>query len=405
VATIFIRCSSCDQGMSIGDDRAGRKIKCVKCGESLLVPPTATNKSLFDTEEYKPDTADGAGPAKPTRHPAEPKRPPHRLREEDVIDRHKEDKSVSRRLRRAQPPRKDDADEDRDHNKTGTPPPGASHVDGERQRRKRISRKKAKGGRVRFGLLLLLVAMGTGIALNVVSMFVFRLMASPSSFMTFVHVNTIVALGVSALQIAGYAFCLSAPEKQNARKLALAALVLACLTAMAEVASYVELRRELGTLTDPDIYDPEKIAEQIKSGEAEKMLERISEQTERLQRWLSHITLLAALSQILRYAQMIVVPLLFRSLAAVAKANATAENCLKLLYLSAGVAATGIVMHIMLQLAFRGHVSLLLYVASPIGWIMGLLGLGYTVLTILVVLDLRNAIGDEIGRKGSAFGS
>src|SRR5207302_9183710 len=35
---IAFRCSSCNQGLKIGTDKAGRKIKCSKCGTILTVP-------------------------------------------------------------------------------------------------------------------------------------------------------------------------------------------------------------------------------------------------------------------------------------------------------------------------------------------------------------------------------
>src|SRR4029077_3733863 len=35
---ISFRCTSCNQGLKVGADKAGRKIKCTKCGTPLTIP-------------------------------------------------------------------------------------------------------------------------------------------------------------------------------------------------------------------------------------------------------------------------------------------------------------------------------------------------------------------------------
>jgi ribosomal protein S27E len=42
MAFISFRCTSCNQGLKIGPDKAGRKIKCSKCGTVLVVPHAGT---------------------------------------------------------------------------------------------------------------------------------------------------------------------------------------------------------------------------------------------------------------------------------------------------------------------------------------------------------------------------
>jgi hypothetical protein len=41
---ITFRCSSCKQGLKVGADKAGRKIKCTKCGTPLTIPAASPNE-------------------------------------------------------------------------------------------------------------------------------------------------------------------------------------------------------------------------------------------------------------------------------------------------------------------------------------------------------------------------
>jgi hypothetical protein len=79
MATITFRCSSCQQALKVGADKAGKKAKCTKCGTALTVPaadepapaaPPAPNKldedddgpltyALKDQEEKKPQEEEG----------------------------------------------------------------------------------------------------------------------------------------------------------------------------------------------------------------------------------------------------------------------------------------------------------------------------------------------------------
>jgi hypothetical protein len=54
---ITFRCSSCNQGLKVPADKAGRRVKCTKCGTSLTVPATS-----------QAGTVPGAKPAAPRKH-------------------------------------------------------------------------------------------------------------------------------------------------------------------------------------------------------------------------------------------------------------------------------------------------------------------------------------------------
>jgi hypothetical protein len=126
---ITFRCTSCKQGLKVGADKAGRKVKCTKCGTALTVPdPSApkpapkpsTAKGLLDEDEdsggiYGVEGLDTnpkpAAPAAPARsEQVEDQRPSRRRRfrdeddeeedeDEDEETQEEKDEALLRRLR------------------------------------------------------------------------------------------------------------------------------------------------------------------------------------------------------------------------------------------------------------------------------------------------------------------
>ncbi len=54
MAVITFRCSSCNQGLKVGADKAGRKIKCSKCGTTLTIPAATSPPSPAEVAAPEP---------------------------------------------------------------------------------------------------------------------------------------------------------------------------------------------------------------------------------------------------------------------------------------------------------------------------------------------------------------
>jgi predicted RNA-binding Zn-ribbon protein involved in translation (DUF1610 family) len=78
MALISFRCTSCNQGLKVGADKAGRKIKCTKCGTVLIVPSS-------DSEEAKTAGASAAA-ARSTTPGLAPEEPKKKVVEEEEND-------------------------------------------------------------------------------------------------------------------------------------------------------------------------------------------------------------------------------------------------------------------------------------------------------------------------------
>ena len=51
---ITFRCTGCQQGLKIGADKAGRTVKCSKCGTVLTVPTTVNKAPAGDARPTAP---------------------------------------------------------------------------------------------------------------------------------------------------------------------------------------------------------------------------------------------------------------------------------------------------------------------------------------------------------------
>src|ERR1700704_6395879 len=80
---ISFRCTSCNQGMKVGADKAGRRIKCTKCGTPLTIPspqkeaPPPPMEEEDDKKGYSIATApDEAEPEAKAKKESKVKAPP-----------------------------------------------------------------------------------------------------------------------------------------------------------------------------------------------------------------------------------------------------------------------------------------------------------------------------------------
>ena len=73
---IRFSCPTCHVVLAVPDDQAGRKGPGPKCGQRLLVPPTALNKTVLGKPLVIPPAEKGAGDAFSFNEPAPPQAPP-----------------------------------------------------------------------------------------------------------------------------------------------------------------------------------------------------------------------------------------------------------------------------------------------------------------------------------------
>ena len=74
-AMVRLSCPTCHAVLAVPDDQAGRKGPCPKCGQRLLVPPTALNKTVLGKPLVMPSAAKGIGDAFAFNEPSPPTPP------------------------------------------------------------------------------------------------------------------------------------------------------------------------------------------------------------------------------------------------------------------------------------------------------------------------------------------
>jgi hypothetical protein len=241
---ITFQCYACQQVLKAGDDKAGRKVKCYKCGTVLTVPVASTTPggpSPMGTKVPPPVPP----PAKPTQTPMppvaeliEPGAPPARLVRPpaaelaDYADDRDDydDRPPPRRLRRRDD--EDDYDDDYDDR----PRPKVSQ--GSRWRK------------VRLGLLLVFIGAcvyAGGYGLEQVAVLIQHLssFSQPRTLEGFQSIGQVfdasrviyrlglvIVFGGIVTAIVGYVFCLFAPNRFGSLGLAIAALATAGLGAL-----------------------------------------------------------------------------------------------------------------------------------------------------------------------------
>jgi hypothetical protein len=370
--TISFRCSSCNQALKVGADKAGRKVRCVKCKSIMVIP--ADTKLLPE-----PETA--SAPHEPaqdeanieTRDEPEPEVPRRRVVqvEEPASD---EVRVVSRGKKKPKPAEAETEEE---------PPPKvrrkrkrkAEHEEeDEGGDRKRSKRKKTPWEIVYVGVTLLTVPAGLGV-LFALSGIVFMLLPASAIVSMGGWFNSWmlwVPFGSSTIaSLVGYGLCLYTPPLHNVRPLAATVLVTSLLISALSFAPY------LHSPTDNQPASAEQAADMFD-----------------LFRWWMIAFLL------LTDTLIVVQPFFLRALARNARAEGTAENCFNLLKLSAGNVAIGLIDILVFQIALRFEaMTFLVHAIKPLIWITLLLGLGYAVFHLLLLVEIRLAVGDMRSKR------
>jgi hypothetical protein len=283
--TVSFHCTSCRQLLKIAADKAGRKVKCVKCGTVLTVP--VSDRSESTTQAYVPA---------PEASEQEPEAEQEPRNSADTADA---DRPKRKKKKRSRPTVSDDP----------------------------------AWGRVRLGLLLLvLVVAVTAVTAtgNLVSGWVLSIYLYQIAF-----VMLAVSLGVAGitllLNLAGYGLCLSAPD-QPARRLA---LVMVIATVVSGAAEFLILWATAAfTPKMPDDFA------HVNPQEIQKTLA----QTTAFLRWL---TVLSVPLHIVQYAPLVVVPLFLRRLAQAVGAGELDQSCNQLLKINIALVVLSILMSLL----------------------------------------------------------
>jgi hypothetical protein len=366
---IHFRCSSCKEGLTAATDMAGRTVKCA-CGAELTVPaPVAT--ALDNHAEKRQGLADlqplagnqeesglvtlGATPSDAESGEAAQSyavRPDEEGANQLVARKH-----AGRRPREA----------------------------GEKERGHGWSSRSVTGWRmVRIGLLLMIVAKGVAVAVSLLMIpliFLLPLMFSTLFFQLGLIISVSVFLCDVFLRIAGRSFCLFVPPKNHCRGLAIAALALEVGILVVMVPLWLSL------LLFP--ISAQDLLEQVRAGDTTAFMTRIRHQ-------MIWLTVWGMVMQLLGYAGMFVFPLFLRAVALSLKEDRVAENCIGLLKLSAAAVLIGLVSRLVSPLLGTTWISRLVWPVVAIG---SMLGLAQTVWSLIMTVQLRGAITQELQRR------
>jgi|GEM_PF-4054586 len=235
----LIQCPSCDRKLRVPDNLIGKKVKCPSCTKIFVAAaaeedlPTAP---LLEEEE----------PPKAVRRKPPPLPPP----EDEGIEEH-----PSRPRKRPAPPPEDEDDEDDEEEvRPRRRRPQAEDDDEDEDEEERPRRKvggKADWGRVRTGVTLVLVSIlimiGTVIIGMIAGFFigagagaalasrppgakgppVAPVVVAGTGFMMLAVFSFVMGLASQIAALVGYIFCMAAPQKYNARTLAMTTVGLA----------------------------------------------------------------------------------------------------------------------------------------------------------------------------------
>jgi hypothetical protein len=390
---IPFRCSSCQQAYRVPLDKAGLKTQCIKCGAHLTIPTPAKTAT---TEARLPQEDEDSVPP-PFSKPL-PKKAKPRPRPAFPVDEEEEEPETQTREKTTRSFHQKSLDADAEDADSEPPPrrkrararfdPEEETAEEESSPRKRPrARKRTTDWRkVRIGLLLMIIGMGIGIGWTALStlvgLFIGPGLGSLQTLFTWLRIFFFIVLGQSAMTITGYWYCLRVPEKHGCRKLALAVLVVGSL----ELA--------LITLLDPLnlaglYFDSGKFVAQIDEGKWSGLNQLLAGITS----WLVRLQVFFVLIQVLGYAHLFLMPMFLWSMARCLRARWQEERCLTLAKVSIG----GMCLALFFQVFFRFiHVEFLLFIVLPFFWVMFVIGISETVLTFLILINIRRAIEDRV---------
>jgi hypothetical protein len=341
---IRFRCSSCQQPLKIGADKAGHRVKC-RCGTALTVPGT-----------------------RPSRPPAE-EQPPG---SEDEVEQ-------SRASTAEEKPQPTTVDEDATSPETGVEEGNDQHEVRKKRRRGRARRPPGDWDKVRVGLLLLLVGMGLSLVSSVLLQLLFLVAGFKLGWLMTLMViwvswHFLLTLG----EAAAFALCLFVPNERGARTLVFFALVLG---PMGDLLSEL-LSHQMFSLS-------QRLLESIQSGDLAGLTAMLLSAIAALNRYIVWATFLSLLT----IPRLFIVPLFLRSLGRTLQKKDLEEPCENLLKLNAIVAF----IHLAFNLLFRTGVEGLGFVLMPLGCITPLIDLARQGLQMWILFRLYQTLGK--GRK------
>jgi hypothetical protein len=411
--TLRFHCSSCKQPLRVPADKAGRKVRCGRCGAILLAPSTVEEKptpqEAAPTEspapaEQKETATYGFAPEDPAPQQAESRRrkpAPEPETQSDEV-----------RVRRRKRPQlsDDEATDDEPRTRRRTRDAEDTEEDGKHKPRKQPARKKGKWHLVSIGLVFLMVVagisalekLGTLIVLMLPIMTLGRLLGSMPGWAVPAAL-CLPGLVEGGLSIIGCALCYCTPPLYSVRQWATAALVVAVIG--------VVLASRLGFFfqslnSKPDVPNPTfESTEKIKAEDVQKKLKEMEAAQKKLEalqaasmKSMQEMLNLFFQFQLAGYASMIVVPFFLRSVALNAE-SAAADTCMSLLKLSGAGVALGVIFQVVLQVGFRSESLAVARLIISLMAITTLIGLGYAIWQFLILLGIRMDASDLVGRR------
>jgi hypothetical protein len=270
--------------------------------------------------------------------------------------------------------------------------------------RKRKKARRANAWRLaRLGLLVLIIAIGlqllAGLMGHVVLLLAPRLaMRSLGALNTVLWMSIAFSAVCTLAQAVGFGLCVLAPRESEARPFAVTALACTVLSSFLlnyilwaelrpwaifsdrEVAKYVEeySRERTGKRKDPK--EMEKYVEE-QNQRLNDMMKKVTGMTRRMALWRTAQTLIHGVF-------LVAVPLLLRAFLRALRQKEHEPACDNLLKLGAGIIAAGLLTQLLAGLILTplGHLMRL------VSWVNMLLGLGWQVMFLLLLLQVRQAM-------------
>jgi hypothetical protein len=401
---ISFSCSSCHQAYRVGLDKAGKRTKCFKCGAALTIPeapaPTPAAQTTRPSQKEIPTAKHAPVEAQETESYPEvahvepaPKAPPRRRapKAEDAEEPEVASTKTGPRRRPKPAAEEEDTEDDRATRRKRAEEEDDTEDDKATRRRKRARGRAANWRKVRLGLLLMLIAVCAGVVMSLILNLYIRIsMSSPAgifsglqSFLSWMRIFQFGTLVQTVVAIAGYCLCLFVPREHYCRKLAITVLVVATLDLLVQTVFDPLNLSSMGLLGD--FFG--KLMEDVEKGD----LSGFQRLSVNLSTWAARMAWFGLFIQILSYAKVLLVPIFLWSLARCLRSGLT-HNVETLLKISLGIVALGI----FTQLLFRLPLTVVMHVMTPLSWVSMLLGLAQTIWTLLILINVRQAITDKL---------
>jgi hypothetical protein len=244
-------------------------------------------------------------------------------------------------------------------------------------------------------LLLLLVALGVGVAWSIVGTVWFRVAFRQASLRglygalsTFLRVGVVIGSGHEMVLMAGYACCLLAPSRVRYKTLAVATVVVlvgACLTEMVFWPTLFGMTN--GGLAPENL---DQLFDQGKAGDSRGLMRWLAD----LNAFSSRLLLFSLLLDLFVKAKLIVIPLYLRSVADYLKAPGVANDCVNLIKINAALMALGLLLQVLLRM--RLPLGIVSFILSPLSLLSMVLVWAQTLWSIVIFVRLRDVIEESV---------